>query len=135
MVCQLTAYTHPVMAADQKNFQNFLYVDDNTVSWTKRGEAEAVRAAVDGSAAGTGAPVWINSARMRVRTVTYQDPTTFRTKSVIIYTPTAFAAIALGDTIAFPVEGEATAVNYNAVKKNAEKQPSRGAARQLADHA
>jgi hypothetical protein len=123
------------MAADQKNFQNYLYVDDNTVSWTKRGETDAARNAVDGSAAGTGAPVWRNSPRMKTRSVTYQDPTTFRSKQIIVYTAAAFAAIALGSTLAFHVEGESATVNYNAIKKNAEKQPGRGPSRQLADHA
>jgi hypothetical protein len=123
------------MAADQKNFQNWKYVDDNAVVWTKRGEAESVRQAVDGSATGTGAPTWIDGPRMRARAIIYQDSTTFRTKRVIFYTLAAFSAVALGDIIAFPVEGEATAVNYAATKKEAEKQPSRGAARQLPDHA
>lgn len=123
------------MAADQKNFQNFLYTDDNGTDWTKRGEAEPARAAVDGSAAQTGAPTWIDSPRMAVRHIIYEDPTTFRTKRVIFYTGAAFGVVALGDIIAFPVEGEATSVNYAAVKKVAEKQPSRKNARQLADHA
>ncbi len=123
------------MAADQRNFQNFDYLDDNAVHWTKRGEDEAVRGAVDGHATGTGAPVWRNSARMKTRSVVYSDPTTFRTKEVIVYTPTAFAAIALGSTLAFHVEGETAAVTYTAIKKIGEKQPGRGAARQLADHA
>jgi hypothetical protein len=123
------------MAADQKNFQNYKYVDDNGVSWTKRGETEAVRQAVDGNAAGAGNPTWIDGPRMTARHIIYQDSTTFRTKRVIFYTAAAYAAVALGDVIAFPVEGEATAVNYAATKKVAEKQPSRGAARQLGDHA
>lgn len=123
------------MAADQRNFQNFLYVDDNAISWTKRGEDEAVRGAVDGHATGTGAPTWRNSPRMKTRSVTYQDPTTFRTKAVIVYTAAAFAAIALGSTLGFHVEGETATVNYSAIKKNGERQPSRGASRQLADHA
>lgn len=123
------------MAADQKNFQNYKYVDDNGVSWTKRGETESVRQAVDGNASGAGDPTWIDGPRMTARHIVYQDPTTFRTKRVIFYTAAAYAAVALGDVIAFPVEGETTAVNYAAVKKVAEKQPSRGAARQLADHA
>lgn len=123
------------MAADQKNFQNFLYTDDNGVDWTKRGESGTDRSAVDGSAAGTGAPTWIDGPRMQARHIIYQDPTTFRTKRVVFYTAAAYAAVALGDIIAFHVEGEATTVNYSAVKKVAEKQPSRGTARQLADHA
>lgn len=121
------------MARNQKNYQNFLYVDDNAVSWTKRGESGGAADAVDGHASGTGAPTWIDSSRMRARRIIYQDPTTFRTIDPIFYTAAAYNAVALGATLAVQVVGLATTVNYNAVKKVAEKQPSRGAARQLAD--
>ena len=121
------------MARNQKNFDNFLYTDDNAVDWTKRGESGGAATAVDGHATGTGAPTWIDSARMKVRRIIYQDPTTFRTVNPIIYTPTAFAAVDLGDIVAVQVEGLATTVNYAAVKKQAEKQPSRGVSRKLAD--
>jgi hypothetical protein len=121
------------MARNQKNFDNLLYVDDNAVSWTKRGEVGGDADAVDGHATGTGAPTWIDSSRMKVRRVIYQDPTTFRTVNPIIYTAAAFAAITLGSTLAVQVEGLATTVNYNAIKKQAEKQPSRGVSRKLAD--
>lgn len=123
------------MAADQKNFQNYLYVDDNAVHWTKRGEDESVRGAVDGHASAAGDPVWRDGPRMRTRAVIYQDSTTFRTKRIVVYTPTAFAAISLGATLAFHVEGETGTVSYAAIKKEGEKQPGRGASRQLADHA
>jgi hypothetical protein len=70
-----------------------------------------------------------------VRKIIYQDPTTFRTKTVIFYTAAAWTAVALGtDTIAFPVEGETTAVNYTAVKRVGERQPAAAAPRQLIDH-
>jgi hypothetical protein len=121
------------MARNQKNFDNQLYTDDNAVDWTKRGEVGGAASAVDGHAAGTGAPTWIDSKRMKVRRVIYQDPTTFRTIDPIIYTPTAFSAIGLGDVVAVQVEGLATTVNYAAVKKVAERQPSRGVSRKLAD--
>lgn len=121
------------MARNQKNFQNFLYVDDNGVSWTKRGESGGDATAVDGHATGTAAPTWIESKRMRVRKIVYQDPTTFRTVLPIFYTAAAFSAVALGDILAVQVEGLATTVNYSATKKIGEKQPSRGPARQLAD--
>jgi hypothetical protein len=121
------------MARNQKNFQNFLYVDDNAVNWTKRGEDGGSAAAVDGHAAGNGAPTWIDSARMRVRRIIYQDPVTFRTVDPIFYTPTAFAAVALGDIVAVQVPGDTVTVNYSAIKKLAERQPARGTARQLAD--
>jgi hypothetical protein len=122
------------MAADQTNFQNYLYVDDNAVEWTKRGR-DGPASAVDGHASGTGAPMWQDSARRKARRVIYQDATTFRTFSAIIYTPTAFAAIADGDIVAVHVGGETGTVNYAAIGKSAEKRPKTGAARQLADHA
>jgi hypothetical protein len=121
------------MARNQKNFDNFLYIDDNGDNWTKRGESGGAFSGADGHATGTGDPTWIESARMRVRRVIAQDPTTFRTAMGIIYTPTAYAAISLGDVIAVQVEGLATTVNYNVVKKVGEKQPSRGVSRKLAD--
>jgi hypothetical protein len=121
------------MARNQKNFDNFLYTDDNATDWTKRGEAGGDGSAVDGHATGTGAPVWIDSKRMKVRRVIAKDPTTFRTVSFIVYTPTAYAAIGIGDTIAVQVEGLATTVNYAVDKKQGEKQPSRGPSRKLAD--
>lgn len=123
------------MAAEQKNFDNFLYVDDNGVSWTKRGESDAIRGAVDGHATGTGAPMWLDSPRMRARRVIYTDATTFRTKTILVYTAAAFAAIALASTLNFKVEGNTATVAYTASKKLAEKQPARSASRQLADHA
>lgn len=121
------------MARNQKNFDNFLYVDDNTVDWTKRGESGGAATAIDGHANGTGQPTWIDSARMKVRRIIFQDPTTFRTIDPIFYTPAAFAAVDLGDVLAVQVEGLATTVNYAAVKKVAERQPSRGVSRKLAD--
>lgn len=121
------------MARNQKNFQNFKYVDDNSVEWTKRGEDGGAFAGVDGHAAGDGDPTWIEGSRMRTRKVVAQDSTTFRTITGTIYTAAAFAAIDLGDDIAVQVEGLATTVNYDVVNKIGEKQPSRGAARQLAN--
>ena len=124
------------MAADQPNFNLFTYVDDAGVSWNKRGEADTNRAAVDGSATFGNHPNWgRETPRHSVRKIIYQDPTTFRTKRVIFYTNAAYAAVVLGDIIAFHVEGNVAAVNYNAIKKVAEKQPGQAAARQLADHA
>ena len=125
------------MVAQQKNFQLYTYVDDNAVSWNKRGEADAIRNAVDGSAAFGAHPNWGRETRRHsVRKVIYQDGTTFRTKTIIVYTPTAFAAITVGtSTLSFMVEGEATAVVYTASHKVPERQPSAQAARQLADHA
>lgn len=124
------------MAADQKNFQLYTYTDDSGVAWNKRGELDAARNAVDGNSAFGNHPNWgAETRRHSTRKIIYQDATTFRTKEVIFYTAAAYAAVALGDIIAFHVEGEVAAVNYAAVKKVAERQPAQAGTRQLADHA
>lgn len=124
------------MAAVQKNFQLFTYVDDNAVSWNKRGEDGGPANAVDGHAAFGAHPNWGRETRRHsVRKIIYQDPTTFRTVTCIFYTAAAYAAVALGDIVAVSVEGEVAAVNYNAIKKIPERQPRAAGARQLADHA
>jgi hypothetical protein len=124
------------MAADQKNFQLFTYTDDNGQAWNKRGEQEVARNAVDGSSPFGNHPGWGRDTRRHSpRHIIYQDPTTFRTKRVVFYTAAAYAAVAMGDIIAFHVEGNAATVNYNAIKKVAERLPGAAASRQLADHA
>jgi hypothetical protein len=123
----------PRMARNQKNFDNFLYIDDNAVHWTKRGEAGGDASAIDGHATNDGSPMWIDTARRKARTLSAYDPTTFRTIKPIIYTPTAYAAVAIGDTIAVQVEGLATTVDYTVNGKNAEKQPKIQVSRKLAD--
>lgn len=110
------------MARNQKNFAYQLYVDDDAVSWSKRGETGGAAAAVDGHAdADPANPVWEEGKLNRVRKVRYMDSTTGRTVDPIIYTAAAFAAIAKGDIIAVQVEGLATTVNYAAVQKLGEK--------------
>jgi hypothetical protein len=124
------------MPADQPNFQLFTYVDDNGVSWNKRGESGGPAAAVDGHAVFGAHPNWgRETSRHATRKIIYQDPTTFRTVRTIMYTPTAYAAVALGDIIAVHVQGETATVNYSAIKKVPERQPGAAASRQLADHA
>lgn len=125
------------MVAAQKNMGLFTYLDDNAQSWNKRGELDAIRNAVDGSAAFGAHPNWgRESKRHSVRKAVYQDGTTFRTKTIIVYTPTAMAALTTGtSTLTFMVEGEATGVVYTLAKKIGERQPAAAAARNLADHA
>jgi len=123
-------------ATGQKNFQLYTYVDDAGQSWNKRGEVDGARGAVDGHAAFGAHPNWgTETRRHSVRKIIYQDATTFRTKRVIFYTAAAYAAVALGDVIAFTIESEVAAVNYAAIKKVPERQPAAAAARQLAEHA
>lgn len=124
------------MAIEQRNFSLYKYVDDNAVSWNLRGEKEAVRQAVDGSAAAGGYPAFVPTARHKPRTIVYQDLTTFRTKRVIFYTAAAFAAITLGSsTLTFMIEGSATGVVYTAAQKLAERNPKAVAGPNLAEHA
>lgn len=123
------------MARNQKNFQLFTYVDDNGDSWNVRGEDGGAAAAVDGHATFNAANrVWDRQTnRQHVRYIVYEDPVTHRSIRPIFYTAAAYAAVALGSTLAVQVPGLATTVNYNAAKKVPEKQASRKSARQLAD--
>lgn len=123
------------MARNQKNFSYFTYVDDNGTTWNVRGEDGGAFSAVDGHTALTpGEPVWGRQTRRRhVRYVEATDPTTFRKIRGIVYTPTAFAAIAPGADIAANVEGLATTVVFDVSAKVAEKQPVAAASRHLAD--
>jgi len=125
------------MPAEQRNIGKFEYVDNGGTSWNKRGELDAIRNAVDGNAAFGAFPNFgPESPQHRVRKIIYQDPTTFRTKTVIFYTQAAFDAIVLGtDTLSWHVEGETAAVAYTAGARIEEKLGSVLAPRNLADHA
>lgn len=123
------------MAANQKNFEYFTYVDDNAASWNKRGWQDTAVNALDGSAALTsGARVWIDSPRHTTRKAIFQDPVTFRTVKITIYTSAAFAALTGTSTLAVNVPGNTATVTYNLAQKIGEKQPIARAARQLTDH-
>ena len=125
------------MAADQKNFSLFTYVDNSGQAWNKRGEVDAIRNAVDGNAAAGGHPGWGRETRRHsTRKIIYVDPTTFRKKTVIFYTAAQAAAITIGtSTLSFHVEGETAPVVYTASKAVPERLPSATAGPQLADHA
>jgi hypothetical protein len=127
------------MAASQRNFQYFTYIDDNGTSWNKRGNNDPWCAGIDGHAAftaTTGTPIWDkNTRKFHSRSVKFQDPTTFRTVSCTVYTAAAFAAITGATTIAVEIPGEATAVTYELSEKIGEKQPVAKTSRQLIDHA
>lgn len=125
------------MAADQKNMSLFTYVDGSGQSWNKRGELDAVRNAVDGHAAAGAHPAWgRDTTRKSVRKIKYVDLTTGRTKSVVMYTAAAAAAVVLGtDVLAFHVEGETATVNYTASKLIPERLPAATAGGNLLDHA
>lgn len=124
------------MAANQKNYQVFTYVDDNGTTWNKRGQVDAAINAVDGSAALTaGSPLWTDSPSRSCRKAVFVDPTTFRTVRFCVYTASAFAAIDGTTTVSINVPGETAGVTYNLSEKIPEKQRVAKTARQLPDHA
>ncbi len=125
------------MAIEQENFSLYTYVDNNGVSFNKRGEKEGVRQAVDGSSAAGGNPAWgRDTTRRSVRKIKYKDGTTQRTKTVIFYTAAAFNAITEGtSTLTFVIPGSVTGVVYTADKKIAERRPAATAGGNLAEHA
>lgn len=125
------------MAGAAKNFLLYTYTDNTGQAWNKRGEKDAIRNAVDGSAAAGGHPGWGRETRRHsTRKIIYQDGTTFRTKTVIFYTAAAFAAITLGtSTLSWMIEGETVAVVYTAAKAIPERLPKATAGPNLAEHA
>ena len=123
------------MAANQVNYEYFTYTDDNATTWNKRGELDTARNAIDGSSALTaGAPVWVNTKRMQARHAVFQDPTTFRTVRIVVYTPTAFSALTGSSTLAVNVPGNTATVTYNLAEKIPEKQIVAKTTRKLTDH-
>lgn len=124
------------MAANQRNTNLFKYTDTNGTVWNARGEIDTAVNAIDGSSAlQAGAPVWIDSKRRSTRKAIFFDPTTFRTKRVVVFTDAAFAAITGATTLAVNVPGETAAVTYSLAQKIVEKQPVAKTSRNLADHA
>jgi len=123
------------MPRNQPNYGLQRYLDDDGVGWSKRGELGGPFSGVDGHA--TRDPdeqVWPHaSRRWRPRRVIAQDSVTYRTRSAIIWTPTAYAAISRGDTVAVGVAGLATDVTYTVIEKIAEKKPSTRLSPHLAD--
>ena len=124
------------MAADQLNFGLFTYVDDNALSWNARGEDNTIIATVSGATAKGAHPRFPRTnRRWTKRHAIFQDATTFRTKTVTMYTPAAYTAAVVGTTtLALHVPGETTTVNYVCVAKNPERQPGSRQSPSLADH-
>jgi hypothetical protein len=123
------------MGRNQKNFEYFDYLDDNGAHWNVRGESGGALHLVDGHAVFNPANAVFGriSSRRHPRYAVFQDPTTLRTIRGIIYTPTAYAAIAPGDTVAVQVPGLATTVSYRLLEKLPERLPRARASRNLPD--
>lgn len=111
------------MAADQRNYQVFTYVDDNGTTWNKRGLLDTAVNAIDGSTAATAdTPLWTDAPSHSSRKAVFIDPTTQRTIRFTVYTSAAFAAITTSTTLARHVEGETATVTYSLAEKIPEKQ-------------
>lgn len=111
------------MAELEPNFSFSTYVDDGGVSWNKRYESGGPGDAVSGHAAAVSSqPLWEDRGKKQyARHVIYQNAANGRTRRVVVFTPTAYAAIALGSVLAFNVRNLATTVNYTAIRKVAER--------------
>ena len=126
------------MPGVQRNFDYFLYTsDDEATDFCIRSDDDWGNNADSGGAACTGAePAYGRATTNRhPRYAIYRDPTTFRTFRGVVFTPTAYAALSIGDTLAVTYPGSATPQNYGLVRKVPEKTAAKVVGRQLADHA
>jgi hypothetical protein len=121
------------MPGNQPNFSYFDYLDDSGNHWNVRGEDGGPATAVDGHTTDlTSPPFGAMTKRRHVRYVEYTAPN-FRKYRSIVYTPTAYAAIATGDTVSVLQQGSATAVTYTLSAKIPERIPVPSAGRHLTD--
>lgn len=123
------------MAADQKNFKWYQYIDDSGREWAVRADAAWGDNAASGLAAfdPTNAPFGPESARHRTRKVMYRDPSTFRTYTQKVGTAAAFAAAPA--TFDVHVPGIVGLITYNLAAKIGEKLQIAQVARNAIDHA
>lgn len=123
------------MAADQRNFKWYRYVDDSGRNWGIRADAAWGDSVASGLAAFDAAdpPFGPQSRRHHPRFVTYTDPTTFRTFRGVVGTAAAFAAAPATQDVHVP--GEVAAVTYNLTSKTGEKLQIPATSRNNPDHA
>jgi hypothetical protein len=123
------------MAATQKNFKWYRYVDDAARNWAIRADADWGDSAASGLAAFNvaDAPFGRQTTRHHPRFAVYRDPTTFRTFKGVVGTAAAYAALASTHDVIIP--GETAAVTYNLAGKIPEKLQLPSTSRNLADHA
>jgi hypothetical protein len=119
--------------AKSRNFNWFRYVDDSARNRALRADAVWGANANSGLVAfnAADAPIGRQTKRNRVRTVTYQDPVTFRTVKLPFGTAAAFAAAPATVSISLP--GLETAITYNIGKKTGESFAAVKAVRQAAE--
>lgn len=108
----------------------YTYTDDQAVAWNVLGDTAWGAAAASGGTAAGAHPAWGRMTRRRhVRYVVFQDPTSFRTRKLVVYTVAAFAALTSASTLAVQLPGASTTVSYALIAKIAEKQPLKFAGR------
>lgn len=124
------------MAGNQKNFQYFTYLTDQSVAHNIKGESGGAFSAIDGHAA----PVLTQplltgiNKRNRPRYAIAEHTTTFRRARGIIYTPTAFAAIVLGSTVNVATAGNTGTTAFTVIDLQPEKlRRATASSRNLAD--
>jgi len=125
------------MAVAQLNYDYFAYESDDGTTYCKRSDDDWGNDAASGGAACAGAVAWGGDSRRRsTRKAIFRDPTTFRTRTLPVFTAAAYAALTVGtDTLTVAIPGSATAATYTLVKKVPEKVPSTVVGRQDPDHA
>lgn len=124
------------MPLDQKNFGYFSYESDDGTTYNMK--ADASWAAITGhglAARANGQPRYIASGAQRPRSVKYIDLTTGRSVQGPVGTAAAYAALNIGDTHTFPVQGSGTGVVYTLASKTGEKVPGSVIQSSVADHA
>lgn len=123
------------MAAVQRNFKWYRYVDDKARNWAIRADAEEGDNALFGLAAfnAADAPFGPQSRRHQPRRAVYQDATTFRSRVVVVGTSAALATVPATLDVAVP--GETATVTYDLAGSLPEKLQTAKASRNLIDHA
>jgi hypothetical protein len=107
----------------QRNLAFYTYQTDQGTDMNIKGEMNGPFSALDGHAAPDLAnPTFTGiNRRNHPRYAFATEPTTFRKTRGIIYTPAAFAAIALGTTVAVSVAGNTGTTNFTITDLQGEK--------------
>lgn len=123
------------MAENAPNRKFQLYIDDHGTHWNKMGSTGDGCDAISGTAAAVAGTQNFpkQSRRYRARQAVFIDPATFRTKTCVIYTAAAAAAISGASTVSVDVPGSATPVTYSFDHLVPEKTPVKSISRNLAD--
>ena len=123
------------MAENAPNRKLQLYIDGHGTSWNLLGSTGDACDTISGTAAAVaGTPRRPRESKTyRNRKAIFQDPATFRTKTCVIYTEAAAAALSGTSTVAVDVPGSATPVTYTWQETKPDRSPIKSISRNLAD--